>query len=157
MNKEHDYSGVSDQQFRVLEHLGMLKGKPLADSKKPLPKLANPYDDKEPLEARARSYLHANCSICHMQAGGGNAQMDLEHSASLKRLNAIDVAPLHHKFGLDDARLIAPGHPERSLLLHRLAHRGPGSGQMPQLGTNLVDEAAVKLFDAWIRTLKSPE
>ena len=59
-----------------------------------------------------------------MQAGGGNAQIDLEYSASLKRLNAIDVAPLHHKFGLEDARLIAPGHPERSVLLYRMAHRG---------------------------------
>ena len=92
-----------------------------------------------------------------MNAGGGNAQMDLEHSASLKKLNAIDVVPLHHKFGLDDARLIAPGHPERSVLLHRLAHRGAGSGQMPQLGTNLVDQAAVKLFEEWIRSLKATE
>src|SRR5262249_22360273 len=111
------------------------------------------YDEKEPLEARARSYLHANCSICHTQAGGGNAQIDLVFTASSAKLNAIDVPPLHHKFGIEDARIIAPGQPERSVLLYRMAHRGEGSGQMPQLATNLVDEPAVKLFDQWIRSL----
>jgi hypothetical protein len=66
------------------------------------------------------------------------------------------VEPLHHKFDLPEARLIAPGHPERSVLLYRLAHRGAGSGQMPQLGTNVVDGAAVRLFTDWIRELGRP-
>ena len=51
---------------------------------------------------------------------------------------------------------IAPGHPERSVLLYRLAHRGEGTGQMPQLATNSVDRQAVQLFEQWIRTL-TPE
>lgn len=153
MNREHDYDGVTDHQFRVLEHLGMLKEDRKRGAEKPLTKLANPYDEREPLEARARSYLHANCAICHISAGGGNSQIDLEYTASLSKLNAIDVEPLHHKFGLTDARIIAPGHPERSVLFHRIAHRGEGSGQMPQLATSLVDEAAVKLFSEWIRGL----
>jgi uncharacterized repeat protein (TIGR03806 family) len=150
MNKDHDYGGTLEHQFRVLEQLDLLK-KP-ADPEK-LAKIADPADETQPLEARARSYLHANCAICHINAGGGNAQMDMEYTASLKKLNAIDVDPLHHKFGLDNPKLIAPGHPDRSVLFHRLSHRGPNSGQMPQLGTNLVDETAVKLFDTWIRSL----
>ena len=48
--------------------------------------------------------------------------------------------------------LIAPGDPDRSVLLHRLAHRG--RGQMPPLVSNRVDEDAVQLFRDWIRTLK---
>jgi len=164
MNKEHDYGGVNEHQFRVLAQLGLVKEPKNRRTEEPastgidplkLPRLVNPYDEAELLEARARSYLHANCSICHMQAGGGNAQLDLEYSASLKRLNVIDVVPLHHKFGLDDPRLVAPGHPERSVLLYRIAHRGEGSGQMPQLATNLIDQAAVKLFAEWIRSLKA--
>jgi hypothetical protein len=154
MNREHDYGGVSDHQFRVLEHLGLLKAERRRDAARPLPQLANPYDEREPLEARARSYLHANCAICHINAGGGNAQINLEHTASLSKMNAIDVEPLHHKFGLDNPRIIAPGHPERSVLFHRISHRGEGSGQMPQLATSLVDEAAVKLFAEWIREMK---
>ena len=89
MNKEHDYGGTIEHQFRVLEQLDLLKKRRIGEADRgsrsfKLPQLVNPYDESEPLEARARSYLHANCSICHMQAGGGNAQMDLEYSASLQ-------------------------------------------------------------------------
>src|SRR5262249_22186952 len=42
------------------------------------PQLVNPFDPSAPLEKRARSYLHANCAQCHVEAGGGNAQMELE-------------------------------------------------------------------------------
>ncbi|MFM8401019.1 MAG: hypothetical protein ACKOAH_24615, partial [Pirellula sp.] len=44
-----------------------------------LPKLANPYDDTEPLDARVQAYLHSNCASCHVPAGGGNAAMELSH------------------------------------------------------------------------------
>ena len=30
-----------------------------------------------PLEARVKSYLHVNCSTCHVNEGGGNARMEL--------------------------------------------------------------------------------
>jgi len=153
MNKEHDYGGTVEHQFRVLEQLDLLKKKP--DIEK-LAKLVDPVDETQPLELRAKSYLHANCAICHINAGGGNAQMNLEHTASLKKMNVVDVPPLHHKFDLEDARLIAPGHPERSVLFHRISHRGPNSGQMPQLATNVVDPMAVRLFEEWIRSLEAP-
>jgi uncharacterized repeat protein (TIGR03806 family) len=158
MNREHDNGGVVENQLHVLDQLGLIKrpgDKPVDPAR--YPHLTNPYDESQPLEARARSYLHANCSICHTSAGGGNAQINLQDGGPLKRLNAIDVAPLHHKFGLDEARIIAPGHPERSVLLHRMAHRGKGSGQMPQLATDLVDQAAVTMMEAWIRTLQPLE
>jgi hypothetical protein len=81
--------------------------------------------------------------------------MNLEFTATSDKMNVIDVPPLHHKFGFDDPRLIAPAHPERSVLLHRMAHRGEGSGQMPQLASHLVDGEAVRLVESWIRSLKS--
>lgn len=120
-------------------------------------KLPNPYDEKEPLEARARSYLHSNCSHCHIEAGGGNSQFSLELSHDLAKLKLIGEKPLHHKFGIADALLIAPGEPDRSVLLHRLSQRGPKSGQMPQMATNVVDERAVQLFRAWIKEVQQPE
>jgi glucose/arabinose dehydrogenase len=210
MNREHEYAidaetdvplgskhaKRTDHQFRVLEHLGMIRAPYEADAVKFLkedlakaglstdeinkqvrelgkksgqresressllagpperyPKLVDPYDTTAPLEARARSYLHANCSSCHVEAGGGNSQIDLEFTVSLDKAKLIDVVPLHHKFGLPDPRIIAPGHPERSVLLHRLIHRGPNSGQMPQLATNEVDQAAAALIEEWIRSL----
>jgi uncharacterized repeat protein (TIGR03806 family) len=117
-------------------------------------KLPDPYSEAEPLEARVRSYLHVNCSSCHVEAGGGNAQMQLEFATELAKMGVVDSPPLHHRFNIEDARIVAPGHPERSVLLHRISHRGQGTGQMPQLATYIVDEAAVKLVREWIAGLK---
>src|SRR5262245_13649715 len=41
-------------------------------------RLVDPYDNKQDLAARARSYLHSTCSQCHVEAGGGNSQMELQ-------------------------------------------------------------------------------
>ena len=116
-----------------------------------LERLADPYDPRAPLPARARAYLHSNCAICHVEAGGGNAQMNLEFATALDKMKLVDQVPHHDKFGLPDARLIAPGHPERSVLLHRVSLRG--RGQMPQLATTLVDQPAVDMLTEWIRQL----
>ena len=98
------------------------------------------------------AYLHANCSVCHVEAGGGNAQIDLEFTTPRSRMKMLDVKPVHHTFGLADARLISPGHPERSVLYHRIATRG--TGQMPPLATHEVDRRAADLIAEWIRSLK---
>jgi hypothetical protein len=118
-------------------------------------RLVDPYDPKADLAARARSYLHANCSQCHVEAGGGNAQMELEFTRKLDAMRVVDVRPVHHTFDLPDARLVAPGHPERSVLLHRMSHRD--AGHMPPLATALVDQEAVELLRAWIRSLPPAE
>jgi hypothetical protein len=55
---------------------------------------------------------------------------------------------------LSDARLIAPGHPERSVLLNRISHRG--EGHMPPLGTNVVDKEGVELLREWIEKANRP-
>jgi hypothetical protein len=115
-------------------------------------RLVDPADAKSGVAARARSYLHANCAQCHVEAGGGNAQMELEFTTALDKARILDVKPVHDAFGLPDARLLAPGHPERSVLLHRMAHRG--AGHMPPLATSMVDDDAVRLLRAWTSELK---
>jgi mono/diheme cytochrome c family protein len=115
-------------------------------------RLADPYDDSADLAARARSYLHVNCASCHMSAGGGNAQIELLYTTSLKKLNAIDTPPLHNALGVERPQIIAAGDPQRSILLHRTALRG--RGQMPPLATSLVDTRAVDMLRRWIETLE---
>ncbi|MCA9071218.1 MAG: hypothetical protein KDA84_19960, partial [Planctomycetaceae bacterium] len=153
MNKVHDYGQTEANQLEVLEKLGLLKVKKKADEK--LPKLANPYDETAELDARARSYLHTNCAACHVKAGGGNAQMELDYTAAREKMNVLDVKPLHHQFNIKDARLIAPGDPDRSVLLHRVSIRD--RGQMPQLATARVDEPAITMLRKWILTLRKEE
>jgi mono/diheme cytochrome c family protein len=114
-------------------------------------RLADPYDAREDLSKRARSYLHSNCAQCHVEAGGGNAQMELGFTTALEKMRVVDVKPVHSTFALKDAQLIAPGSPERSVLLHRMAHRD--AGHMPPLATSRVDEEAVKMLREWIQGL----
>jgi hypothetical protein len=69
-------------------------------------------------------------------------------------MKLVDEKPLHDGFGIENARLIAPGHPERSVLLHRVSTRG--GGQMPQLATSVVDHTAVEMLREWIRRMAPP-
>jgi uncharacterized repeat protein (TIGR03806 family) len=147
MNKVHDYGGVKDEQLRVLGHLGVLKV-----TEKNNKMLVDPYDKSQPLDARARSYLHANCAICHVEAGGGNAQFTVDFLLNADKLKLFDVKPQHNTYGLKDARLIAPGAPERSVLLHRMATRD--QGHMPPLASFLVDREAVDMLREWVRKME---
>lgn len=117
--------------------------------------LANPYDEAKPVEARARSYLQVNCAQCHVLAGGGNAQFDIAISTPLSQMKLLNVRPQHHTFGIENAQLIAPGDPNRSVLLHRISHRR--QGHMPPLATSLVDAQAVNLIRQWITELPTAE
>ncbi|HUY90029.1 MAG TPA: PQQ-dependent sugar dehydrogenase [Pirellulales bacterium] len=159
MNKQHDYGAVRANQLSTLEHLGAFRlpagpdGKPgrLPQTADKYPALPNPYDETAELEPRVRSYLHANCAQCHVAAGGGNAALELAFATQREKTNVIGVAPLHDKFGVAGALLVAPGAPDKSVLLKRLALRG--RGQMPPLATSVVDEAGVKLLKEWIENL----
>jgi glucose/arabinose dehydrogenase len=115
-------------------------------------RLPDPFDEKQPVELRARAYLHANCAICHVAAGGGNSAIDLHFQTARHKTKLIDVPPLHDRFGINNALLVAPGEPERSLLYHRLVKSG--RGRMPPLSSSIVDEPAARLIAEWIRELK---
>lgn len=114
-------------------------------------KLVDPYDGKADLNQRARSYLHSNCAQCHVEAGGGNAQFQVEFNIKPEKMKLFDVKPVHNTFNLPDARLIASGHPERSVLLYRMSHRD--AGYMPPLATTIVDKTAVDMLSEWIRKM----
>jgi uncharacterized repeat protein (TIGR03806 family) len=147
MNKVHDYGEVSDNQLRTLSHIGAFT-EPLPQRPEEYGKLVNPYNPQAPLDARARSYLHANCAQCHIGAGGGNALMELEFTTAPDSTNIFSVPPQHTTFGIAEAMLIAPGNPNQSIVYQRLLRRGPD--QMPPLATSMVDDQAVKLFREWI-------
>ncbi len=152
MNKEYDYgNGVVANQLEVLNQLGML-AKPLANGKADgLTKLVDPKDPHASLDARARAYLHANCSHCHIKWGGGNAYFWLNSETPLDQTGAIGTAPQHGDLHVPGAKVIDPGHPERSLIALRMALLGPE--RMPRIASNVVDQDAVKLISEWIASL----
>ena len=115
------------------------------------PRLADPHGELGPLETRARSYLHANCSACHRFNGGGSANLLLNLEFPLKEAKLVNEKPVQGDLGLADARVVAPGDPARSVLLYRLATEG--RGHMPYLGSRLVDERGLLLVRDWIAGL----
>jgi uncharacterized repeat protein (TIGR03806 family) len=150
MNKDHNYGGVSDNQLRTLEHLGIFS-KPLPSQPDSLPRLTNCYDTQQPLDQRARSYLHANCSYCHRKWGGGNAEFQLLASLDLADTKTVGTHPGQGSFFIPDAQVIAPGDPYRSVLFYRISKLGPG--RMPRTGSNEVDQRGVRLLHDWIAQL----
>jgi uncharacterized repeat protein (TIGR03806 family) len=108
-----------------------------------------------PLAWRARSYLHSNCSMCHRPGGPSQGGLDLRVGTPLSSTGVCDEPPSAGDFGLADARVVAPGAPERSVLLQRMAIRG--EGQMPPLATLTVDQLALELISSWIGSLSSCE
>lgn len=116
-------------------------------------RLVDPHDQRQPLELRARSYLHANCAHCHLEGGNASVAIDVIHTKPLKDLGLLDVSPMRGDFQVDGAKLIAPGDPSRSVLLYRSAKLG--SGRMPPIGTHGADHEGIALLTRWIEGLPS--
>jgi glucose/arabinose dehydrogenase/mono/diheme cytochrome c family protein len=150
LDRDVDHGGKLVNQSLDLERLGVFQG-PLPRRPDDRPRLVDPRDPQAPLEARVRSYLDVNCSTCHVKEGGGNARMELGLNTSTGRMHLIDESPVHSTLGIDDARLVAPGLPERSVLYQRISRRG--GEQMPPLVSTEVDRQAVELIGDWIRSL----
>lgn len=77
--------------------------------------------------------------------------MELGLATPTADMKLIGARPQHDTFGIDNAMLVAPGEPDRSVLVRRLSQRGPG--QMPPLVSRAVDVAAVELMRVWISQL----
>lgn len=108
-------------------------------------------DESTPVEERARAWLDVNCAMCHQPQGPGNASIDLRMTTALTDAGLVDVPPSQGELGIEGARLLAPGDPEGSLLLHRV--QTLGAGRMPPIGSHVVDEQGVSLLEAWIRSM----
>jgi uncharacterized repeat protein (TIGR03806 family) len=127
---------------------------PIAD-----PAAETPYPDPTGTEGtlgeRARSYLHTNCSLCHRPGGPTTSNMDLRYATALADTNACDVAPTVSDLGIADARIIAPGAADRSVIPARMNLRDHPD-QMPPVGLGAkVDTEGVQLIRDWIDSLEN--
>jgi mono/diheme cytochrome c family protein len=161
---KEDESGQQDLKGKAKRHVNELFGgarsykHPISDRLAFAPKSSkykhqvNPYDETEPLEERAWSYLHTNCANCHVGAGGGNAAINLAIGVPSEKRELFDIKPKHLHFNLPHARLVAPGKPASSVLLYRMGLTG--AGKMPIIGRSTVDEKGVELIREWITNMK---
>jgi len=135
-------------RFRAL---GLIQGGPIAGSPGESAPLVDPRDASADVGARARSYLHANCAVCHRPGGGTSSMLDLRRDRPLSETFALDVRPALGTFGLTEPSIISGGTPARSVLFYRMAKMG--HGRMPHVGSKLVDEEGLALIGQWIESL----
>ena len=95
-----------------------------------------------------RAYLDVQCASCHQPDSTAPTDLDLRWSIPISEMGACDVAPIDGDLGLPDARTVAPGAPERSVLLERM--RRLDGERMPRVGSERVDDVGVELVEAWI-------
>ena len=101
----------------------------------------------DPATRTALGYLQANCATCHRADRPiPGLDLDLRPQAALHTALAPGSFPVP---GQSESRILSPGYPERSALLHRMASRD-AIAQMPPLGTVRVDQAAVDHLRRWI-------
>jgi uncharacterized repeat protein (TIGR03806 family) len=143
-------TGRTANQLATLSGVGLLST-PIGDPSV-LPAFADPADSAAPFADRARAYLHVNCAHCH-RGDGFAGGLDLRANTLLEQTGACGVAPQFGGLGIDQPQLIAPGEPDRSVLLARISRRD--AHQMPPLATTVVDDAGVALIGGWIAALES--
>ncbi len=140
----------AQNQMTALQAHGWLAGN-IAEVASSAVRFANPYDTSAVLEERVRAYLHVNCSHCHQPHAGGSATIDLSYDVKLADAKLIDAKPGQGAFGISAARIVSPGDPLGSVLHYRMATIG--SGRMPRIGSEEVDEQAVAMLREWIAQL----
>ena len=108
------------------------------------------------LEQRARSYMHANCAICH-RPDGDFPNLDLRLDVSLKGTGLCGTVPMKSDLGIQGSLNLDPGKPDNSVMLLRMntpADSGGGKTvRMPQIATYAIDQEAVKLIRDWITSI----
>src|SRR5262249_39750839 len=93
----------SAAELTRLQHAGLLH---ISDVPNDLPSLVDPNDVTASIPARARAWLHVNCSTCHRFGAGGTAAIHLNLEKPWREMRALDERPLRGEFGLVGARII---------------------------------------------------
>jgi putative heme-binding domain-containing protein len=137
-------------QLSLLAAQGVIRREPKVDAA--TWRLVDPHDTKQSLDDRARSYLHANCAMCHHPGGNAIVSFFLRRDLPFDKLNTNKGTGIG-MFEIRDAKIIATGDPYRSLLLYRMSKLG--YARMPYIGSQVVDSAGVALVGEWIRSLPS--
>jgi uncharacterized repeat protein (TIGR03806 family) len=148
-------TGRTANQLITLEALGLF------DASTPLPAaeqrhVLSAYVGSAPLDARARSYLHANCSGCHRP--DSVAPGDLRHTTALVDTKFCNAeASILDATWPPDTKRIFPGDATHSAMSIRMRTPGSQAGRMPPLGTAIVHPTGTTVIDAWINSLAACE
>ena len=111
--------------------------------------------DMATVAGRARAYLDVNCSSCHSPGARYYMGFDFSAKVPLAHTGLCNASPAHGTFGINGAKILAPGRPDLSVLLLRM--RSLDNLRMPRFGSEVVDTEGTAVVNAWISQLKSCE
>jgi uncharacterized repeat protein (TIGR03806 family) len=154
LNRDYTYpSGVTDNELRAWNHIGLFDTNLNEAEIKNFPKLANAADTSRSLEDRARSYLDANCAQCH-RPRGTVAYFDARYDTPLAQQNLINGPVLIDERIDNNPRIIKPNDLWRSILYMRTDTTQ--AFKMPTVARNTIDEQGMNLLRQWIESLPGP-
>lgn len=120
-----------------------------------IPQLFSLDNPAASLADRVRSYLDVNCSNCHRPGGMSRGSFDARIITPLKQQNLIKGHVMTEDFGIQDAKLIIPGEPDRSILYKRLNRTD--ALRMPPVAFYEGKEPVVPFLKKWILELSSQQ
>jgi uncharacterized repeat protein (TIGR03806 family) len=153
LNGNFSYAATaqSDNQLRALNRLGVLNPAIDEGAISNFARLSALTNAGAPLEERFRSYLDVNCAECH-RPGGSGVTMDARYDTPLANQKLINAPASRGTVGSENAHIITPHDPNRSVLLARM-NTTNALFKMPQVGRSLIDTNAVQLTTEWINSL----
>jgi hypothetical protein len=149
-NLTYPATGVTDNQLRTLNQLGLFNPAFNEGSITNMEKLSALTNLTASLQDRSRSYLDANCAQCH-QPGGTGITFDARYDTPLADQDITNYSAAV-SLGYDHACIIKAQDVWRSVIWDRI-NTVNKSIQMPPLSRNLVDTNAVQVFTDWINSL----
>jgi len=152
LNGNYTYAGtgVTDNQLRALNRIGLFNPAFDESAIPTYPQLSSLTNPSASLEQRSRSYLDANCAQCH-QPGGTGITFDARYTTPLASQNITNY-PAAFNLGYDNACIVKSQDVWRSVIWQRI-NTTTSSIQMPPLARNLIDTNAVAVIGAWINSL----
>lgn len=152
LNADNDYDGMTMNQLARLETLGQLVGLP-ADLES-IDTVPDWQDTTQPLEARAKAYLDANCAHCHNPGGfASNSALNLEYWRAVDREYGLCKTPVAAGSGSGGLQYaIVPGDADASITVYRMDSNEPDV-RMPEIGRTLIHDEGVALVREWIDSL----
>ncbi len=152
LNGDYAYPQGTENQLAHWTRTGLLTGAPAPMA---APRTAVWDDAAEPLAARARAYLDANCGHCHNPRGlASNTGLFLDLEETRPARLGIGKRPVAAGKGAGDLTTdLVPGDPDASIIAYRMASDDPGV-MMPELGRSVVHDEGLALVRAYIAQMR---
>jgi len=151
LNFDHEYTdGITGNQIEYLTKISFLKDEELSKQEE-LTALPDYHLSDFTNTERMDSFVHSNCSFCHNPEGTARGSLDFRWQ-EVPLWNACNKEPEVSSLDIEDAKLIAPGQPEKSIIYKRL--NTTELYRMPAIGRTTIQHDVVELLENYINEVE---